>query len=179
MALAHQIVLLRAGEDMARHGSVAQVGSPLELYHQPRDRFVAGFLGSPRMNFMPAVVHQVADDELLLQLDIQAGGERLSLPNRWHGLAAGRQVCLGIRPEHLLPGHHPEAGAVLSRAVLQVEHFGDCSHVYLDGGDGDPLIAKLPGKETTHPGQQLALSLPVQACHLFDGDGFAITKAAA
>jgi multiple sugar transport system ATP-binding protein len=178
MALADQIVLLRSGDDMVRHGSVAQVGSPLTLYHQPRDRFVAGFLGSPRMNFLPAAVDRVDDDQLLLQLDPQAGAERLNLPNRWQGLVAGQCVCLGIRPEHLLPGHHPEAGAVLSCSVLQVEHFGDCSHVYLDGGGGEPLIAKLPDKEAIRAGQVLPLSLPVDACHLFDSTGFAIARTA-
>ncbi|HEY0818183.1 MAG TPA: ATP-binding cassette domain-containing protein [Rhizobacter sp.] len=175
MALADQIVLLRTGDDMVRHGSVAQVGAPLELYHHPRDRFVAGFLGSPRMNFLPAVVTGEASGESFhLQVDTQSGGECLQLPRRWRGVTSGQPVCLGIRPEHLLPGSHPDVGAVISRTVRQVEHFGDCCHVYLDGGAGEPLIAKLPGQEDVRAGQQLSLTLPASSCHLFDGDGFAL-----
>ena len=176
MALADQIVLLRTGQDMLRHGSVAQVGSPLALYHRPRDRFVAGFLGSPRMNFLPAVVEQSGEAQLVLQLDAQAGGERLALPPRWPGLCVGQQVCLGIRPEHLLPGDQADVGAVLRRAVRQVEHFGDCSHVYLDGHGGEPLIAKLSDKDDFHAGPSLTVSLPASSCHLFDADGFAIAR---
>jgi multiple sugar transport system ATP-binding protein len=178
MALADQIVLLRSGDDMLRHGSVAQVGSPLTLYHQPRDRFVAGFLGSPRMNFLPAVVHHVSDRQVLLRLGPQAAGDALSLPSAWPGLAVGQPVCLGIRPEHLLPGQQPDAGAELRRRVLQVEHFGDCCHVVLDGGAGEPLIAKLPDHGTPQPGDVLALTLPAHACHLFDEAGFAIARSA-
>ncbi|HET7792888.1 MAG TPA: ATP-binding cassette domain-containing protein [Rhizobacter sp.] len=176
MALAHQIVLLRSGDDMLRHGSVAQVGSPLELYRQPRDRFVAGFLGSPRMNFLPAAVEAVSDDRLVLRLAALAGGDTLTLRNEWQGLAPGQPVCLGIRPEHMLPGHDPMAGAALSRAVLQVEHFGDCCHVYLGGGAAPTLIAKLPDRGPPAPGSLLALTLPVHACHLFDEAGFAIAR---
>jgi multiple sugar transport system ATP-binding protein len=180
MALADQIVLLRSGEDMLKHGSVAQVGSPLSLYHQPRDRFVAGFLGSPRMNFLPAKVERVSDGQLHLQLEMHTGAEPLVLPSRWPGLVAGQGVCLGIRPEHMLPGHPPGAGAGagINRTVLQVEHFGDCCHVYLDGGGGEILIAKLTDGASIQPGQRLPLSLPVQACHLFDETGFAIARTA-
>ena len=174
MALADQIVLLRSGPDMLTHGSLAQVGSPLALYHRPRDRFVAGFLGSPRMNFLPAVVAQTTAGQLVLQLDAKAGGERLNLPHRWPGLSVGQAVCLGIRPEHLLPGEPPADVAVLRRAVRQVEHFGDCSHVYLDGHDGEPLIAKLSDAADFRAGPSLSVSLPAAFCHLFDADGFAI-----
>ena len=176
MALADQIVLLRSGDDMLRLGSVAQVGSPLALYHQPRDRFVAGFLGSPRMNFLPAVVEQVGEGRLVLKLDPQAGGETLNLRNAWQGVSAGQAVCLGVRPEHLLPGHVPDAGAWLSRPVLQVEHFGDCCHVVLGGGLAEPLVAKLPDQDTCHAGDSLAVTLPAHACHLFDDRGFAIPR---
>jgi multiple sugar transport system ATP-binding protein len=78
-----------------------------------------------------------------------------------------------------VPGQYPDVGAVLSRSVLQVEHFGDCSHVYLDGGDGEPLIAKLSDKNPVYVGEQLTLSLPALSCHLFDDDGFAIARTAA
>jgi multiple sugar transport system ATP-binding protein len=176
MALADRIVLLRAGEDMARHGSVAQVGTPLELYHRPRDRFVAGFLGSPRMNILPASVGQAEGDQLVLQLDAKAGGDRFSLPACWPGLVPGQPVSLGIRPEHLLGGLHPGEGAVLSREVLQVERFGDCSHVYLDGGAGEALIAKLADHVAAQAGQRLAVTLPARSCHLFDDAGFAIAR---
>jgi multiple sugar transport system ATP-binding protein len=130
------------------------------------------------MNFLPAVVSSLTADRLVLQLDPLCGGETLHLRNVWPGLAPGQPVCLGIRPEHMQPGHDPEAGATLSRAVLQVEHFGDCCHVALGGGSAPPLIAKLPDHDTPRPGDVLALTLPAQACHLFDEAGFAIARTA-
>ena len=68
MTLADRIVLLHAGADTQRFGSIAQVGAPMELYHHPRNRFVAGFIGSPRMNFLPAQVVNAQENGILIRL---------------------------------------------------------------------------------------------------------------
>src|SRR5580692_119036 len=69
MTLADKIVLLHAGKDTERYGSIAQIGAPLELYHRPKSRFVAGFIGSPRMNFLPGRVTSVDPQGVTVTLD--------------------------------------------------------------------------------------------------------------
>ena len=183
LALADKIVLLRAGEGMQRHGSIAQVGSPMDLYHRPRDLFVAGFIGSPRMNFLPATVRSSRLEgrltELVLDVDSQRGGETLRLGLDVIPPAIGSSVTLGIRPEHLQIG--PGDGlANITRFIRQVEHFGEHSYVYLDAGNGpegaEDLIAKVAGHSEVHPGHAATFSLPMRHCHLFDAQGFALQR---
>ncbi|WP_017924592.1 ABC transporter ATP-binding protein, partial [Burkholderia glumae] len=77
MTLADKIVLLHSGEETERYGSIAQVGAPLDLYYRPASRFVAGFIGSPRMNFLAA--HVLADDAGGLSVRLDGGGETVRL----------------------------------------------------------------------------------------------------
>ena len=74
MTLADRIVLLNAGEAVARDGSVAQFGPPLELYHRPRNQFVVGFIGSPKMNFLEGTLIAATPDVATVQL---TGGESI------------------------------------------------------------------------------------------------------
>src|SRR3954464_7712896 len=89
MTLADRIVVLRAGR-------IEQVGTPLELYNNPTNAFVAGFIGSPRMNFLPATV--IADDGTLR---LTVGEREVALPRTASHFATGAPVTLGIRPEHI------------------------------------------------------------------------------
>jgi multiple sugar transport system ATP-binding protein len=75
MTLADRIVLLHAGADAERFGSIAQTGAPLELYHHPKSRFVAGFIGSPRMNFIDAIVDSIEPRSVTVSL--AQSGEKL------------------------------------------------------------------------------------------------------
>ncbi len=93
MTLADKIVVLDAGR-------VAQVGKPLELYHYPADRFVAGFIGSPKMNFLPVKVTATAIDQVQVELPNR---QQIWLPVDSANVQAGANMSLGIRPEHLLP----------------------------------------------------------------------------
>jgi multiple sugar transport system ATP-binding protein len=79
---------------------VEQVGSPLELYHQPANLFVAGFIGSPRMNLLPVRVAGAAGGGLVAELP---GGERLALPPPAGAVQPGQAAPLGIRPDALRP----------------------------------------------------------------------------
>src|SRR5215469_15651669 len=99
MTLADKIVLLHSGQDTERYGSIAQVGAPLELYHRPASRFVAGFIGSPRMNFLPATVASV--DAQGVTVALTQGGERLRVEVDGSGLQTAQPVTFGVRPEHL------------------------------------------------------------------------------
>src|SRR5215831_3818920 len=91
MTMADKIVVLRGGR-------VEQIGAPLELYNAPRNRFVAGFIGSPRMNFLPAKVKSVMQDAVDVAL---AAGGMATLPFRASADLIGHDVTLGIRPEHV------------------------------------------------------------------------------
>ncbi|MGY0194114.1 ABC transporter ATP-binding protein [Leptothrix sp. BB-4] len=183
MALADKIVLLRAGDGMLKHGSIAQVGSPMDLYHHPRDRFVAGFIGSPRMNFLPATVRSSRFDglltELVLEIDADRGGETLHLSLDVIPPPIGSHITLGIRPEHL-QSDVGDGLTTITRPVRQVEHFGEHSYVYLHAGNGpegaEDLIAKVPGHGAVQAGASATFSLQAQHCHLFDAQGFAIER---
>ena len=178
MTLADKIVLLHAGKDTERFGSIAQIGAPLDLYHRPKSQFVAGFIGSPRMNFLPAKVAAVESTGVTVTLD--GTGESVRLPLQGERLAVGAPVTFGVRPEHLEPADgDPSAageqgGVALSRTITLVEALGEHSYVHLDQPGGAVLIAKAPGDARLKPGDRARLLAPAAACHLFAQDGFAI-----
>ena len=176
MAMADKIVLLRAGPDMAKYGSVAQIGTPMDLYHRPSNRFVAAFLGSPRMNFIEARV--VGSDAAGLTLQIGAG-EAVTVPVDASALKAGATVTLGLRPEHMHPVASDSAERRMTRAVRQVERFGEYSYVYLTSDSAETLIAKVPGDCYTPCGEAMSFSFDPAHCHVFDTEGLALAHLAA
>ena len=170
MTLADKIVLLHAGADTQRFGSIAQIGAPLELYHRPRSRFVAGFIGSPRMNFLDGEVDAITHDGVHVRLKrsdttlrVQVDGARLT---------RGQTVTVGIRPEHIRLDGDAQTLAVKS---LITEQLGEHSYVHVECPDGT-LIAKAPGDVSIRNGEPLALRVPADACHLFDEEGMALTR---
>ncbi|MCM2493189.1 sn-glycerol-3-phosphate ABC transporter ATP-binding protein UgpC [Burkholderia glumae] len=179
MTLADKIVLLHSGEDTERYGSIAQVGAPLDLYYRPASRFVAGFIGSPRMNFLAA--HVLADDAGGLSVRLDGGGETVRLPLAGAGVAPGDAVTFGIRPEHLeccaADGGSDAGALLLTRRVTLVEALGEHSYVHLEQPDGT-LIAKAPGELRVATGDTVRLRAPAASCHLFAADGFAIAAPA-
>ena len=170
MTLADKIVLLRAGPDVARLGSIAQVGTPLELYHRPNSRFVAGFIGSPQMNFLPASV--VSGDAAVVRVTLAHSGEALAIEADGRALHAGQSVCVGVRPEHLLLA--PQDGNRIVRRVLLVERLGEQTYLHFEQAGGEPLLAKAPGNVAIDAGAELALGMLAQHCHLFTDDGSAV-----
>jgi multiple sugar transport system ATP-binding protein len=176
MTLADKIVLLHAGADTAKYGSIAQVGAPLELYHRPRSRFVAGFIGSPRMNFLPARVVSGNAESVSIVLD--GTNERLRIHANGEALRPDQAVTLGIRPEHLEPAESDGATQQISRTVSLVEQLGEHSYLHLDQPGGAVLIAKAPGDKTPRQGESVVFNVPPASCHLFTEDGFAVTTAA-
>jgi multiple sugar transport system ATP-binding protein len=180
MTLADKIVLLHAGADTAKYGSIAQVGAPLELYHRPRSRFVAGFIGSPRMNFLPARVVLGSAESVSIVLD--GTNERLQVQANGEALRPDQAVTLGIRPEHLEPaasgGLTQQSTQQISRTVSLVEQLGEHSYLHLDQPGGAVLIAKAPGDKTPRQGESVVFNVPPASCHLFTEDGFAVTSAA-
>jgi multiple sugar transport system ATP-binding protein len=176
MTLADRIVLLHAGKDTERYGSIAQIGAPLELYHRPASRFVAGFIGSPRMNFLPATVALV--DAQGVTVTLTQSGERMRVQADGSGLQNAQPVTFGVRPEHfeLSDSSNGAQGvdATLTRSVLLVEHLGEHSYVHLDQPGGDTLIAKVSGDAEVAIGERVTFRATPAACHLFTEDGFAV-----
>jgi len=173
MAMADKIVLLRAGADMSKYGSVAQIGTPMDLYHRPSNRFVAEFLGSPRMNFLSATIEGSNEKGLKLRLN---SGETLDAPFLDRGIKAGTGVTLGIRPEHMYPVSANDTDCRLTRPVRQVERFGEYSYVYLNGDSSDSLIAKVPGDCYANASEAMSLGFDAQNCHVFDEEGLALPR---
>jgi multiple sugar transport system ATP-binding protein len=166
MTLADKIVLLRP--DPAAHGglSVAQVGHPLELYHHPANQFVAGFIGSPAMNFLPALANPSAEGSVQVNWNGSPDFARVE-----GAVAEGEPVTLGIRPEHVRVGGGPHRAQ-----VSHVERLGEHSYVYLTlPGAGAPLLAKTQDDRIAI-GDDLPFALPPEALHVFREDGTALRR---
>ena len=166
MTLADKIVLLKPLAGQQGVPSIAQVGHPLELYHRPRNRFVAGFIGSPGMNFLPAELQASGADGI----HCLAGGVTVSAAVGCRQ-PVGSALTLGIRPEHIQAGSGPFSGR-----VLHLEHLGEHSYAYLDSVlSPQPLVVKLSGI-TAAVGQQLAFALPAERLHVFDSQDEALPR---
>ncbi len=171
MTLADRILLLNAGPAVAKYGSVAQVGAPLELYHRPRNLFVAGFIGSPKMNFLQGELLSGDGQHANIRL---RSGETVQAAVNALGLAVGSPVTLGIRPEHARLG---SAGPHVVRQVQWQERLGESTYLYLDNSDAaEQLVVKTEGLARAEPGNRVALILQPEHCHVFNADGQALER---
>jgi multiple sugar transport system ATP-binding protein len=162
MTLADRIVVLNAGR-------IEQVGAPLELYHQPANLFVAGFIGSPQMNFLAAKV--AASDAGGVRIDVGEGSVVVT-PAHAHGLQVGEAVTLGIRPDQVRVTE-PGRGQARGRIDL-VEELGDNHLVHVETPSGERLMARAPGTSACRLGETVGLELPPDDCHVFAGSGGAV-----
>jgi multiple sugar transport system ATP-binding protein len=166
MTLADKIVVLSAGR-------VEQVGAPLELYHRPQNLFVAGFIGSPRMNFIETTVESADGAGVKVGLP---GGAAVAARVDGRGVSPGQKVTLGIRPEHILADGGE--GARLSGTVDVVEQLGEAYLLHVRIADGSLITAKLPGDARYGEGDRVELTVPGALCHLFSEEGQAFMRAA-
>ncbi|BBK38816.1 sn-glycerol-3-phosphate import ATP-binding protein UgpC [Allostella sp. ATCC 35155] len=152
MTLADRLIVMNAGR-------VEQIGTPITLYEDPATLFVAGFLGSPAMNFLSGAV--AADGQSVAL----PGGVQAPLATA-HAAAAGRPVTVGIRPEHLdlAEGAPPTA----TMKVDLVELLGADTIVHGRIGDGGILLARIDGAVPIRTGDDLPLVLAPERVHLFD-----------
>ena len=159
MTLADKIVVLRAGR-------IEQQGSPISLYDDPDNIFVAGFIGSPRMNFLAAeVVSAEGHTALLRPVDFPG----TSVPVRTRGAAtAGSQVTLGIRPEHFV---EPGNGPTLTATAQVVEQLGGVSYVYAAGGGGTKVTIQQKGHSRVPAGEDVVVGIDPALCLAFDEAG--------
>jgi ABC-type sugar transport system ATPase subunit len=156
MTLAHRIVVLRAGR-------IEQVGTPLDLYNTPANRFVAGFIGSPRMNF---VTGKLAADDGGLKLHF-VGQSGLSFAPGEIAARVGDEITLGIRPQHI-ELTSPEAG--IPATVRLVEALGSETIIHTETGDGRRLLVVKEGQHRFDVGEQLGLGIDKGRAHLFGAD---------
>jgi len=170
MTLADRILLLNSGEAVAREGSVAQCGSPLELYHRPRNLFVAEFIGSPKMNLLPAKLVEGRTDRAVIQLH---SGETIEALVDASALQTGEAVTIGVRPEHVELG---SAFQHILRDVQWQERLGESTYLYLNGAGTPQFVAKAPGHAHAVVGQRIAVMLPPTALHVFDSKGEALAR---
>lgn len=160
MTLADKIVLLNSGDSVNKYGSVAQIGSPMELYEHPRNKFTASFIGSPRMNFLMAKVREIHLDRVDVLLE---KGELLSLNVNGEMLSVDDCVTVGIRPEHIILVNNYE-GNTIERSIHFIEQLGDATCLYFE----NELTAKLTGHHHYSCYSKVRLKIPSQHCHLFD-----------
>ena len=166
MTMADKIVVLQGGQ-------VEQAGSPLELYERPRNLFVAGFIGSPRMNAIPARVATVVGGAARLELP---GGAVSHVPLNGTRLAPG-PVTLGIRPEHVSVDGAGPPGEGLAGTVTLAEHLGAETILHVETAGGASVVARADGRAPQRIGQAVTLALDPRFCHLFDPEGPALLNA--
>ncbi|TPW27414.1 ABC transporter ATP-binding protein [Pararhizobium mangrovi] len=155
MTLADKIVVLHDGR-------IEQAGTPLHLYDDPDNMFVAGFLGSPRINFLEAVVKRSEGDRLVVALpafdDIEA-----PLPIAESHPQEGRTLRLGIRPEHL----SPDGSVRFSAKVDVVENLGGVSFAYANSHWEDPFVIEMKTRRASE-GETLQTGFDPEKALLFD-----------
>src|SRR6056297_936210 len=149
MTLADKIVVLRAGR-------IEQVGAPMDLYKDPDNRFVAGFIGSPAMNFLEGRVTGGAVEVPALQRSLPLG---IALP------ADGTKVTVGLRPEHLTLA--PEGA---THKLELTEALGGVSYAHLKCPNGTPMIVEERGDERSHAGAEVGVSFDLGRAMVFDGE---------
>ena len=167
MTLADKIVLLRAGEDVQTKGSIAQVGSPLTLYHRPASLFVAEFIGSPKMNILQGTLEQA--NAMTSQLRVH--GTPFEAAVNATRLAAGASVSIGIRPEDMRLAAGPGAN-VLSGHIEHIEKLGEASLLYLNTPASTQLVTvKVEGTTAQRTGETVHVQCPTESLHVFDAEG--------
>lgn len=165
MTLADKIVVLRSG-------NIEQVGSPLELYHHPANLFVAGFIGSPKMNFIPATATAIANDKISFKL---ADNQEITLPvKRINNVRIGDKLTFGIRPEHLEVGAGNELNLTFHSEV--VERLGNSTYLFGQIAGIEGMKVHLPGDKEVKKFSEIQLSGLFSDCHLFDDNEQCLTS---
>ncbi|MEO7823140.1 MAG: sn-glycerol-3-phosphate ABC transporter ATP-binding protein UgpC [Gemmatimonadaceae bacterium] len=171
MTLGDRIVVLADGR-------IQQVGRPIELYRAPVNRFVAGFIGTPTMNFVDGALQGEGGE-----VSFSAAGIRIGLPRaRTVNRPRGEPMILGIRPEDLRvepgdsSGQGVQSGGSLVGRVVLVERLGGTSHVHFDveGGTGR-MMASVSNERVPEVGDRISVTAPTEQVHLFAADGVAIS----
>ena len=155
MTLANDIVVLD-------EGIVSQKGSPMELYNNPNNLFVGGFIGSPKMNFISSkIISKNSSGTEIAFL----GNAKINIPKSSAAALEGDSAELGIRPEHLLVNE--DADASWESKVFVVEKLGSGTFLYLEK-EGEPLVVETEGDTNIKVGDTIKVGFTASRCHIFD-----------
>ena len=145
---------------------IQQIGRPIDIYRAPANRFVAGFIGTPRMNFIEGRVQQENGGFVFL-----SDGARVTLPrDRPAPTPAGQPATLGVRPEDLLIDSDSRGGDTLAGRVVLVERLGGTTHVHFDAG-AHRLMAVVSNETVPDVGESINVRVRGERIHLFGADG--------
>jgi multiple sugar transport system ATP-binding protein len=163
MTLADRVVVMN-------HGRIEQVGAPHDLYHHPKTRFVAGFIGSPAMNFVPCRLEDNGGHIMVRVGNALAFPVPQSRTDRYRPHVANDKLLLGLRPEHIIDAKgHPGPGLVPFDAVLDVtEPMGMETLVYFDM-NGTTVCGRVSPTAGARDGHPLRLAADLNNMHLIDG----------
>ena len=155
MTLANDIIVLD-------EGIISQKGSPLDLYNNPSNLFVAGFIGSPKMNFIQStVVSKTSENTEVAFL----GDTKITISKSSENISSGSKINLGIRPEHILI--NDSGNAIWEGKVFVVEKLGSGTFLYIEK-EGEPLVVEAPGDTNIKVGDTIKVGFDSSKCHLFD-----------
>jgi multiple sugar transport system ATP-binding protein len=157
MTMADRIVILNDGR-------VEQVGTPVDLYERPTNKFVAGFIGSPQMNFLELTVEAQRENGLAC---VAEGLGKLMLPIRAEAAIDQKKVTLGIRPEHVRVTA-TESSVRLPAVVNIVENLGSENLLHAEFAENQLLVARIAGGVAPERNHRLTLFLPAEHLYLFD-----------
>ena len=155
MTLANDIVVLD-------EGVVSQKGSPMELYNNPKNLFVGGFIGSPKMNFIKSKILSKSSNKT--EVDIPDLG-KINIPKTSESSYEGDFVQIGIRPEHLLVNKDGDAN--WESKVLVVEKLGSGTFLYFEK-NGEMLVVQTDGDSKIKVGDNVKIGFDTTRCHIFD-----------
>ena len=158
MTLADRIVVLR-------DGNIEQVGKPMDLYENPANKFVAGFIGSPQMNFVDVQVQKSLDGAVWVQA-ATLGAEAILVRRVRTAVTPGMRATLGFRPEHILVG----AGGIPS-TVEFVEQLGHVAYSFIRAQNGGRIVVEQRGPTAPQPGTEVQFLPDPDACFLFSESG--------
>jgi multiple sugar transport system ATP-binding protein len=156
MTLADKIVVLKDGE-------VMQIGSPMDLYHNPANLFVAGFLGAPSMNFLDVTVREVRHGSAIVTSDLL---QPLEVDMKGLDGRPGDRATLGIRPQYLVVSDTVEDAQLVGEVIL-TERLGTDTIVDMELPDGSRMVSSLSEDRIFEAGVKVGLSFPPERAHLF------------
>ncbi len=172
MTLADKIVVLSPLADGAE-SNLEQVGAPLELFHHPRNLFVAGFIGSPTMNFMRGEITETGAETTRVKLE---SGEEIIACNNTVAAKKGDKVTLGIRPQDAREAGK-NSGNVVTCNIRALERLGTESFVYLNhGAVEESFILRIEDSRRREEGSEYQIEIPQENCHLFNASGEAFAR---
>ncbi|MRI31890.1 ABC transporter [Endozoicomonas sp. OPT23] len=171
MTLADQIVVLSPLQKGA-DSNLEQVGKPLELYHRPANLFVAGFIGSPKMNFFDGTLEEAGEELSRVKL---GSGEIIQAYVNTASIKKGDAVVLGVRPQDVIA--ETNSDNVVTGKVVALERLGAESYIYMQHDCiREHFTVRVEDCHQRDEGSAINIEFPAELCHLFNAQGVAFER---